>query len=109
MDLPGKYYDSIDLLPGDIIIESSTNCVGFLVKRSRHIDMIEDDIYFWHIVWSDPKLIQQFNNLSSVKEFKENGAVILNNSADVLSKSDLICKVNFPDDEEFSQIKEKSY
>jgi|TARA_B100002052_G_scaffold298896_1_gene334086 NAD(P) transhydrogenase subunit alpha len=45
----------------------------------------------------------------SDKEFKENGAVILNNSADVLSKSDLICKVNFPDDEEFSQIKEKSY
>ena len=26
-----------------------------------------------------------------------------------MSKSDLICKVNFPDDEEFSQIKEKSY
>ena len=71
MDLPGKYYDSIDLLPGDIIIESSTNCVGFLVKRSRHIDMIEDDIYFWHIVWSDPKLIQQFNNFSQTDYIEE--------------------------------------
>jgi len=44
----------------------------------------------------------------SDKDYRDNGAEILNNSAEVLSKSDLICKVNFPDDKEFSQIKENS-
>ena len=51
---PRKYYDDINLHPGDILIESSTGCVGFLVKRTRHIDIVLDDIYFWHITWSDP-------------------------------------------------------
>ena len=58
---PRKYYDDIDLHPGDIVIESSTGCVGFLVKRTRHIDMVLDDIYFWHITWSDPSQIPNFN------------------------------------------------
>ena len=71
MDIPGKYYDSIDLHPGDIIIESSTNCIGFLVRKSRYIDMIEDDIYFWHIMWSDPKLIPQFNTFSQTDYIEE--------------------------------------
>ncbi len=43
------------------------------------------------------------------KDFKDNGAEILNNSDEVLSKSNLICKVNFPSEKEFTLIKENSY
>ena len=68
---PHKYYDDIDLHPGDIVIESSTGCVGFLVKRTRHIDMILDDIYFWHITWSDPGQIPNFNLFSQSDHLEE--------------------------------------
>ena len=37
---------SIELSPGDVLIESSTGCVGFLLKRERRIDMVHDDMYF---------------------------------------------------------------
>ena len=40
----------------------------------------------------------------SDKDYKDNGAEILNNSDEVLSKSNLICKVNFPTEKEFSLI-----
>ena len=33
----------------------------------------------------------------SDKDYTDNGAEILNSSSEVLSKSDLICKVNFPE------------
>ena len=45
----------------------------------------------------------------SDKDYKDNGVEILNNSEEVLSKSDLICKVNFPDAKELGQIKENSH
>ena len=68
---PHKYYDDIDLHPGDIVIESSTGCVGFLVKRLRHIDMVLDDIYFWHITWSNPAQIPNFNLFSQSDHLEE--------------------------------------
>mgnify|MGYP007008428178 CR=1 FL=1 len=34
---------------GDIIIDHIGNMRGILVKRIRHIDMIEDDIYLWEV------------------------------------------------------------
>ena len=68
---PHKYYDDIDLHPGDIVIEPSTGCVGFLVKRLRHIDMVLDDIYFWHITWSDPAQIPNFNLFSQSDHLEE--------------------------------------
>ena len=43
------------------------------------------------------------------KDYTNNGVEILNNSNDVLLKSDLICKVNFPSENEFKQIKENSH
>ena len=45
----------------------------------------------------------------SDKDYTDNGVEILNSSSEVLSKSDLICKVNFPDVKELDQIKENSY
>ena len=37
---------------GDIIIDLSTHNVGVLLNRERHIDIVEDDMYFWTIKWS---------------------------------------------------------
>jgi len=42
------------------------------------------------------------------QEYKDKGAEILNDAKEVLSKSNLICKVNLPSEEEFKNIKENS-
>jgi len=43
------------------------------------------------------------------EDYKNNGAEILNTSNDVLKKSNLICKVNFPSDEDLNLIQDNSY
>ena len=45
----------------------------------------------------------------SDKDYTDNGVEILSNASDVLSKSDLICKVNFPEGKDLDQIKENSH
>ena len=45
----------------------------------------------------------------SDKDYTDNGVEILSNASDVLSKSDLICKVNFPEAKDLEQIKAVSY
>ena len=45
----------------------------------------------------------------SDKDYTDNGVEILNNPSEVLSKSDLICKVNFPEAKDLGQIKENSH
>ena len=45
----------------------------------------------------------------SDQDYIDNGVEILGNSSEVLSKSDLICKVNFPEAQELAQIKENSH
>lgn len=75
-----KYYDDIDLRTGDIIIYNSTGGIGFLVKRTRHIDIVLDDVYFWHIAWSDPTLVPKFKHFSQsnyVEEIYLKNSVIL--------------------------------
>jgi len=36
---------------GDIIIDLMTGNVGVLLAKHRRIDMIEDDVYLWEVVW----------------------------------------------------------
>tara|TARA_Y100001970_G_C14172743_1_gene825093 strand:- start:575 stop:1660 length:1086 start_codon:yes stop_codon:yes gene_type:complete len=43
------------------------------------------------------------------QHYLENGVEILNSSKEVVSKSDLICKVNLPNEEELNAMKENSY
>ena len=43
------------------------------------------------------------------KNYKDNGAEILNSSEEVLSRSNLLCKVNFPTEKELSIIKENTH
>jgi hypothetical protein len=44
--------ESIELKPGDIIIDHMAGYVGVLIKRERRIDIVQDDMYFWQIRWS---------------------------------------------------------
>ncbi len=34
---------------GDMVIDHISNFRGFLTKRIRHIDMVEDDIFLWEV------------------------------------------------------------
>ena len=43
--------ESVTLRVGDIIIDMFSGYTGMLTKRERRIDMIDDDMYFWHIKW----------------------------------------------------------
>jgi len=43
------------------------------------------------------------------EEYKDKGVQILNNAKEVLSKSNLICKVNLPSEEDLNLIKENSH
>tara|TARA_B100000131_G_C17856447_1_gene508158 strand:- start:281 stop:574 length:294 start_codon:yes stop_codon:yes gene_type:complete len=43
--------ESVILSVGDLIVDETTGFVGLLIKRERRIDMIYDDMFFWHIKW----------------------------------------------------------
>tara|TARA_Y100000296_G_C5170042_1_gene256800 strand:+ start:49 stop:336 length:288 start_codon:yes stop_codon:yes gene_type:complete len=45
--------DNICLSSGDIIIDVETGAIGFLIERMRRIDIVEDDIYFWQLIWTN--------------------------------------------------------
>tara|TARA_R110002020_G_scaffold20213_1_gene69140 strand:- start:640 stop:933 length:294 start_codon:yes stop_codon:yes gene_type:complete len=63
--------NSIHLAIGDVIIESSTGNVGFLVKHHRRIDMVHDDMYFWEIKWTDEGLVPDFKTFSQFRLLEE--------------------------------------
>ncbi len=63
--------EAIVLSVGDVIIESSTGNVGFLIKRERRIDMIQDDMYFWTVKWSDEGLVPEFKSFSQFRILEE--------------------------------------
>lgn len=52
---------------GDMIYDVRTKSRGFLRKRERKIDIIEDDIFIWTIVWFS-HLEREFNNLDFIEE-----------------------------------------
>ena len=41
--------DNVMLNVGDMVIDHISDFRGFLAKRIRHIDMIEDDVYLWEV------------------------------------------------------------
>ena len=63
--------ETIVLAVGDVIIESSTGNVGFLIKRERRIDMVYDDMYFWTVKWSDEGLVPEFKSFSQFRILEE--------------------------------------
>ena len=42
--------NSVILKVGDMVIDHISNLRGFLKKRIRHIDMIEDDVFLWEVM-----------------------------------------------------------
>ena len=36
---------------GDLVVDETTGFVALLLERERRIDMIYDDMYFWHVSW----------------------------------------------------------
>tara|TARA_R100001086_G_scaffold238958_1_gene164040 strand:+ start:11 stop:292 length:282 start_codon:yes stop_codon:yes gene_type:complete len=54
---------------GDMIYDVRTKSRGFLRKRERKIDILEDDIYVWTIFWfSQSEDYQKYNNLDFIEE-----------------------------------------
>jgi hypothetical protein len=54
---------------GDMIYDVRTKSRGFLRKRERKIDILEDDIYVWTIFWfSQSEDSQQYNTLEFIEE-----------------------------------------
>ena len=43
--------ERVILCVGDIIIDQLGDQVGILINRTRHVDMIEDDVYMWEVKW----------------------------------------------------------
>ena len=48
-----RIVDNVILSIGDIIIDMVSSKIGVLLRRERHIDIVEDDIYFWEIKWTN--------------------------------------------------------
>mgnify|MGYP003135729977 FL=1 len=54
---------------GDMIYDVRTKSRGFLRKRERKIDILEDDIYVWTVFWfSQSEDYQYYNNLDFIEE-----------------------------------------
>jgi len=49
LELLREKADNVTLNVGDIIIDHIAHMRGILIKRIRHIDMVEDDVYLWEI------------------------------------------------------------
>jgi hypothetical protein len=43
--------EGVILEVGDLIVDETTGFVALLIFRERRIDMIYDDMYFWHVRW----------------------------------------------------------
>ena len=52
---------------GDMIYDVRTKSKGFLRKRERKIDIIEDDIYVWSVFWFC-HLEHAYNNVEFIEE-----------------------------------------
>jgi len=59
--------NQITLAVGDVIIDASTNAIGFLLKRERRIDILQDDLYFWEIKWTSGERGGQFRTNEALK------------------------------------------
>ena len=66
-----KAMESVILSVGDLIVDETTGYVGILVHRERRIDLLLDDLFFWHVEWiknidrrkEDPRNVPAINYL----------------------------------------------
>jgi len=43
--------EHVILKVGDIVVDNLGGHIGILTGRTRHIDIIEDDVYVWRVKW----------------------------------------------------------
>ena len=53
---------------GDMIYDIRTKSRGFLRKRERRIDIIEDEVYIWWITWFSEDESTEYNNVEFIEE-----------------------------------------
>lgn len=63
-----KVASHVILHVGDMIYDIRTKSRGFLRKRERRIDIIEDDIYIWWITWFSEDDNVEYNNVDFIEE-----------------------------------------
>ena len=44
--------ESIEIKSGDIIVDHVSGYVGVILSRTRRIDIVVDDIFFWEVRWT---------------------------------------------------------
>ena len=44
--------EAIKIKKGDIIVDHMSGYVGVVLNRTRRIDIVVDDVYFWEIKWT---------------------------------------------------------
>ena len=60
-------FKCVILRTGDIVIDKVGGHIGILVSRTRHIDMIRDDIYVWKVRWIN-SLTKETNDITVLEE-----------------------------------------
>ena len=58
----------VTLHVGDMIYDVRTKSRGFLTRRERRIDIVEDDIFIWWVTWFSQDESLEFNNLDYIEE-----------------------------------------
>ena len=56
---------------GDMIYDIRTKSRGFLKSRERRIDIVEDDIYIWKIMWFYKS--EKYDNFNTLPFMEEEG------------------------------------
>lgn len=79
--------ERIKLVPGDMIVDITSNNVGILIERVRRISIQDDDVYFWIIHWTK----ESDNMVPMTLQMEEDGLKIsiVVGLYDLFSSSDL--------------------
>jgi|TARA_R110002020_G_scaffold59639_2_gene162436 hypothetical protein len=65
---------TIKLVSGDMVIDLVSGSIGVLLKRTRRIDIVEDDIFFWEVYWSkENKYFEDFGEHPTPMFLEEDG------------------------------------
>jgi hypothetical protein len=44
--------EAIEIKTGDIVVDHMAGYVGILLSRTRRVDIVIDDVYFWEVQWT---------------------------------------------------------
>ncbi len=65
---------TIKLTSGDMIVDLVSGAIGVLLRRTRRIDIIENEIFFWEVYWSkENKYFEDFGEQPTAVHLEEEG------------------------------------